>query len=103
MAVHGKIAPATDAERERLEMLVEECSEVIQVATKILRHGWENYHPDDANRVSNRSQLRREVTDAMAVWLAMCGEGEASDIFPSELEAAWRRKLRWAHHQRRDA
>lgn len=37
----------TPAEAERLAMLSEECGEVIQIIGKILRHGYDSYHPDD--------------------------------------------------------
>jgi hypothetical protein len=34
------------AQAERLHLLAEECAEVIQAVTKILRHGYESGHPD---------------------------------------------------------
>ncbi len=51
----------TPAETERLTLLVEEASEVIQVVGKIFRHGFESYHPDTFE--TNRKALERELGD----------------------------------------
>lgn len=55
--------PITAAETERLIFLIEECGEVIQAATKIMRFGWDSYHPNDAAKTTNRTLLFREITD----------------------------------------
>lgn len=90
----------TPAEAERLAMLAEECGEVIQIIGKILRHGYDNYHPADPN-TTNRRLLEREVIDVLGVHLAMIQEGDIRS--PGYLEAtadtAWKKKLRYAHHQ----
>lgn len=49
----------SDAERERLALLAEECGEVIQVIGKILRHGFESRHPDGGP--TNRELLEIEL------------------------------------------
>ena len=86
------------AQAERLAMLAEECAEVIQVVGKILRHGYDSYHPDDAERRPNRQLLEKELVDVAAVKLAMESHG---DIDPSliSLSDVWRKKLRFTHHQ----
>jgi NTP pyrophosphatase (non-canonical NTP hydrolase) len=48
----------TDAERERLAFLSEECGEVVQAIGKIQRHGFENRYD---NGVTNRQQLEIEM------------------------------------------
>ena len=53
------------AAAERLHLLIEECGEVIQAATKVLRHGYESHHPDDPRGPSNRQRLERELGDLM--------------------------------------
>lgn len=53
----------TDAELERLSILAEECSEVIQIVNKIIRHGYESYHPEDKDKTPNREHLERELGD----------------------------------------
>ena len=49
---------------EKLILLIEEASEVIQAATKILRFGWDNKHPlHPQDRMDNESELIQEVAD----------------------------------------
>ena len=50
----------TPAEAERLALLAEECGEVVQMVGKILRHGFDSYHPDRHDE-SNRVLLAREI------------------------------------------
>lgn len=47
--------------------LMEECAEVQQIASKCLRFGFSNYHPDDADKTPNYQQLRRELYDLDAI------------------------------------
>jgi NTP pyrophosphatase (non-canonical NTP hydrolase) len=49
---------------EKLVLLIEECGEVIQAATKILRFGWDRDQPDYG---INHQVLAREVGDLLAV------------------------------------
>ena len=48
-----------------LTRVVEECAEVIQIACKIDRFGWFNYHPDDPNETPNIDLLQREMNDVV--------------------------------------
>lgn len=50
------------AEAERLACLAEEMGEAIQVIGKILRHGYESYHPDSP-KITNRMLLEKELGD----------------------------------------
>lgn len=50
----------TPAEVERLVILMEECGEVIQAASKVLRHGWDSTYD---NGKTNREQLEIELGD----------------------------------------
>jgi NTP pyrophosphatase (non-canonical NTP hydrolase) len=54
-----------DAERERLYLLIEEASEVIQIASKVLRFGYNQTRPDED--LSNRGRLAIEVGDLLFV------------------------------------
>ena len=58
--------PISEDERKRLVVLSEECAEIIQIAAKIQRFGFESYHPDDP-AATNRTLLEREIADALAV------------------------------------
>jgi len=54
----------SEAEQERLAILIEECAEVVQVGCKILRHGYES---DNNGKLpeTNRQQLQRELGDLL--------------------------------------
>jgi hypothetical protein len=52
--------PPTEREREALTILQEECAEVIKEVSKILRFGWDSYHPKDPS-TTNRNLLEEEV------------------------------------------
>jgi len=73
----------TPAERERLALLAEECSEVVQIAMKILRHGYESYHPDDPDE-DNRELLEKELGDVRFATRLMI---EAKDINKGEIHS----------------
>lgn len=88
----------TPAQAERLAMLAEECAEVIQCVTKILRHGYGSYHPDDAERTTNRQSLERELADLWAIADRMEKVSDICTLITSP-DKIWARKLRWTHHQ----
>lgn len=67
-----------------LVRIAEEAAEVIQAATKALRFGADNFHPDDATKETNIHALWREADDLNCAVLdfveesrrvAMGGEG----------------------------
>lgn len=51
-------------DNDDLILLIEECSEVIQAATKIIRFGAENYYQDGKR---NDEELVQEIGDVFAV------------------------------------
>lgn len=57
--------PLTLAEIERLTLIAEEAAEVVQAATKVLRHGWKSTHPSCPG-VNNRQNLMKELGDLRA-------------------------------------
>lgn len=48
-----------------LTRVVEECAEVIQIACKIDRFGWFNWHPDDPEETKNIELLKIEMDDVI--------------------------------------
>ncbi len=91
----------TDAQAERLAMLAEEAGEVVQIVGKILRHGYDSYHPEDVDRLTNKIHLQSELTD---LWAVMYGMKLANDLpsylpTPTSIEHAWKRKLKYSHYQ----
>lgn len=67
----------TPREREILTILIEECAEVQQRATKLLRFGRDEIQPDQP--LSNRSRLSAELGDLAAV-VAMAAVAELVDL-----------------------
>lgn len=97
----------TDAEAERLALLLEECGEVIQVIGKIQRHGYDSQHRDYGN-VPNRQLLEKELGDVLAaVDLLAAQTGYEPhlkpDVSPVAIESARAAKhgkvRRFLHHQ----
>ena len=78
----------SNAERERLALLLEECGEVQQIIGKILRHGYESTHPNGGP--TNRRLLESELGDFKAALLLASHNG---DVGPNEISAAMMKKL----------
>lgn len=55
----------SEAQIERIAILMEECSEVIQICGKILRHGYNSYNPFDEKKIINKSFLEKELGDVL--------------------------------------
>lgn len=90
-------------EAERLALLLEEAGEVVQAIGKVLRHGYENYNPDDPARTTNRESLERELGDMAAAIQMMT---ERRDLNSAFIRHCQRKKLdkvgKYLHHQERD-
>ncbi len=90
----------TEAEQERLVILVEECSEVSQAACKVLRHGYESVNPKVALSETNREGLQRELGDLLH---ALCRLTAAGDLDKQVIESRGVQKaeriLPYLHHQ----
>ena len=89
------------AEAERLALLAEECGEVVQIVSKILRHGYESYNPNISVPRSNRTLLIQELGDVV------CAIGlldAAGDVSYSAINAASTDKLmyvqQYLHHNK---
>ena len=88
----------TPAEAERLALLAEECGELVQAIGKVLRHGYENHHPDGGP--TNRQAVERECGD---VYHAIFKLVAALDITGHGLAESAGHKARnvsrYMHHQ----
>lgn len=89
----------TPAEAERLAILSEEIGEVQQIIGKILRHGYENYHPNDPS-VTNRDLLAVELGHFEYAKRLMLHEKDidGEKIFGS-LDAKRNSIKKYLHHQ----
>lgn len=90
----------TPAELERLALLMEEMGEAQQIIGKVLRHGYENYHPDDVEKTSNRTLLATEMGHVYAAMQLMVIPQDISGVIIEWSRSKKREKAqRWMHHQ----
>ena len=82
-------------ELERLAIVAEECAEVIQIINKIIRHGYENYHPNNPD-VTNRELLGKELSDLIAV-ATLLTDTEVLEI--TDIPTTLRKKQKYLHYQ----
>lgn len=89
----------TPAELERLALLAEECSEVVQIVNKIIRHGYESFNPYDEDKTTNRALLSKELGH-----LSLAGDliTDHRDVDVNVLDRSYEAKKasikRWLHH-----
>jgi NTP pyrophosphatase (non-canonical NTP hydrolase) len=57
----------TEAQLERLDLLQEECGEIIQAVSKIRRFGYDNTHPKKPEGPTNKEHLETELGGLAAV------------------------------------
>ena len=94
------IAPVVSpAQMERLTFLIEECSEVIKEATKIMRFGFDSFHPDDPQRETNRYRLMREMADLEAAYEILVDAGDGDPMNLVLIDMSRGRKLSRARYQ----
>lgn len=94
----------TNAERERLVMLMEECGELIQATSKVLRHGWESYHPAETDMTKdNLAAFLKEALDVQAVLYGVQINSGAKRLRllqePYQIVLRWREKQPYTHFQ----
>lgn len=85
----------SNEELERLVLVAEECAEVIQIINKIIRHGYENYHPNDPN-TTNRDLLSKELTDLLAVSTYL---SDTDCIYVGDIPTTLKKKQKYLHYQ----
>ena len=94
----------TLAQAERLDMLAEECAEIIQVVSKIKRHGYDSHHPEDPEKRPNSTLLMHEIIDMVAVVSAMGTSGDIPvhdkhGFFSPISQIIWDEKKNWTYYQ----
>lgn len=96
----------TEAQAERIALLMEECGEVVKAAAKILRHGYESVNPtipvpDDERPETNRDALERELGDLIC---AVRNLRHAGDVHEAAIDNYADRKAKivkqWLHHDK---
>jgi len=87
----------TSAEAERLDLLAEECAEVIQAVSKIKRHGYQSRHPNGGP--TNQESLEKELGHVrLSIWLMT----QSGDLRVTAIDvASWEKQAsiqQWLHH-----
>lgn len=91
----------SEAQRERLALLIEECAEVQQAATKVLRHGFHsvNPHSTEALPPTNTDSLERELGHLRFAIDLLLGNGDVRWQQVDNATATKRASVsRWLHH-----
>ena len=90
----------TAGQVERLALLLEEMGEAQQIIGKILRHGYDSFHPDDDRSPSNRGMLEKEIGDILAALdLLVKNKDLNDDYFEQAREKKHRTVKPYLHHQ----
>ena len=89
----------TEAEQERLAILIEECGEVVQAACKILRHGYESKNPTIPQSETNRQALEREIGDVMHTVNRLLNSDLNGSAVAARAASKAARMLPYLHHQ----
>ncbi len=71
---------------ERLNLLQEECAEVIQAASKIKRFGFDNTHPRNKEGPTNKEHLEEEVGGLCAILTLLAINDEINEESCSNAE-----------------
>lgn len=93
----------TNAQRERLIKLMEECAEVIQICSKTILYGYEEMGPiHKSEGLSNRERLENELLDVI-FWIGMLTDADDIDenniMDISKLEAKHKKILKYTRYQ----
>lgn len=90
----------TEAEQERLVILSEECAEVVQAVSKILRHGYESVNPKVPASETNREALERELGDLLHAMSRLKMSGDIDwNVVEERGMSKPARILPYLHHQ----
>lgn len=94
-----------EAKLERLILINEECAEVQQAISKIIRHGECSYNPLDINKVTNKNELVKELSHLIvSILLFTQEEQKLNPSLPSEMEQYSNDKIKninqWLHYNK---
>lgn len=91
----------TRAQEERLHLLMEECGETVQAASKVLRHGYASVNPlrYDTRR-DNRMDLEKECGHVRHSMIRLCEAGDLNRVaIHDAAEAKATEVEQWLHFQ----
>jgi NTP pyrophosphatase (non-canonical NTP hydrolase) len=85
-----------DSTKEVMDILQEECAEVIQAVSKISRFGIDNFKPGKPK--TNREHLEEELGDVMAMVTILLDKGIINRVHLDQAEKAKIEKLKqWSN------
>lgn len=88
------------AEVERLSLLFEEMGEAIQAIGKVMRHGYESYHPTKPGAMTNRGDLQKELGHVRHAMIRLCDAGDLSkEAIHKAADAKAISVVDYLHHQ----
>jgi hypothetical protein len=87
------------AQRERLEVLAEEASEVVQQSMKILRHGYQTTDHVTGTIYDNQIILMDELLELWTIMERMTFHGDIWKLDYNRTGEVWKQKMRYMHHQ----
>lgn len=83
---------------ERLEILGEEATEILQILAKIKRHGFESHHPNDPT-ITNRKLLEKEIGHFELMLTEMLNFRDVDACAINDAAKEKRSTInRWLHH-----
>lgn len=91
----------TPSQDERLAVLIEEMGEAIQIACKVLRHGYESHDPTNPRyQQTNRQLLEVELGHVRHAMIRLCDYGDLDKEAIHESADKKARSIgKWLHHQ----
>jgi len=88
------------AQVERFALLAEELGEAVQIIGKILRHGANSYHPNDADEVPNKELLVKELGDIQFAVELLCATHDIDEALIEWYRVEKIKKVeQYLHHQ----
>lgn len=88
----------SNAQQERLILLVEEMGEATQIVGKTLLHGYDSSHPDSPD-INNKMHLEKEIGDIEIIIEMLVGNGDIGRIQINAYKAQKRlRKTNYLHY-----
>jgi len=91
------------AQLERLAVLNEECSEVQQAVSKIIRHGYESFNPlPNADKTENREALEKELGHLLNAVRMLCVYDLSNVAIQTHADDKRSTIPRWLHHQAKE-
>ena len=96
-------ANLTEAQRERLLMLMEAAGRIVQTGCVAIRHGYDGYDPNDEEQIPHSVSLERGIEYLLSVLTQMNKNQDITpDLSGEWLRMVWNTEREWTQHQEVD-